>query len=92
MNDLHVDPAVLDGIAERLRHRGDAIDAAGDGAPGTPDAGQDTAAIAAILAALCANSAQLVTVLHETGSRVAAASRAYVSEDASAAGHIAGGY
>ena len=89
MSDLHVDPVLLDGIADRLRRSGDAIDAAGHSAPGLPDAGADSAAIAAVVAGLCGQSAHLVAALHETGSKVTAANRTYVDEDTTAAAHIA---
>ena len=92
MTDLHVDPVLLDGIADRLRRCGDTLNAAGAGAPATPDAGQDTATIAAIVAALCDSSANLVDGLLETGARVTAARQAYVSEDSAAAGNISGVY
>ena len=91
MSDVHVDPELLDGIAERLRHCGDSIDAAGGGAPALPDAGVDTATIAAIVGGLCESSANLVEGLLEVGARLAAASRAYADEDAAAAGNIASG-
>jgi hypothetical protein len=92
MSDLHVDPVLLDGIADRLHRRGDTINAVGAGAPTAPDAGQDTATVAAIVAALCDSSANLVDGLLEIGARVTAARQAYVSEDDAAARTISGLY
>ena len=88
MSDLHVDPMPLDGIADRLRRCGDTLNAVGAGAPATPDAGPDSATVAA----LCDSSANLVDGLVETGARIAAARQAYVSEDSAAAGNISGAY
>ncbi|MEU4424079.1 hypothetical protein AB0F81_25910 [Actinoplanes sp. NPDC024001] len=91
MSDLHVDPELLDGIAERLRRCGDSIDAVGGGAPALPDAGVDTATIAAIVGKLCESSANLVDGLLAVSTGVAAASRSYAGEDAASAGKIASG-
>jgi hypothetical protein len=79
-----VDPGVLDGIASTLRNASSTLDSVGNSMPGTPDAGDGTAAITGIMARIVDNAGQLVIGAAAAGDAVAAANGAYKENDAAA--------
>ncbi len=89
-SELHADPHALQAIAGRLRQAGETLDAAGRGAPPTPDAGDVTPDLAALLAHLTGGAGNLVVGLKEAGDRVDQARAAYQSSDAAAAQSLGG--
>jgi hypothetical protein len=80
-----VDPALLGGIAGRLRRAGDELDALGGSMPDTPDAGEVSGALGAVLAHLAAGAGNLVVGLREVGDRVTSSRDGYVDADTDAA-------
>lgn len=84
MNGHEADPGVIDGIARTLRNASTQLDRAGNSVPETPDAGDATPALAAVLAQLSDNAGQLVLGLAASGDTVATASSRYAEDDAAA--------
>lgn len=79
-----VDHGVLDGIASTLRNASSSLDSVGNSMPGTPDAGDATAAITGIMARIVDNAGQLVIGAAAAGDAVATANAAYQKNDAAA--------
>lgn len=90
MNSFKVDPVVLEGITTTLRGAAQDLDKAGETAPRTPDAGDATPAIAAIMAQLVDNAGQLVLGLAAASDAVANAGTSYLETDSEAADRFAG--
>jgi len=85
-----VDPDVLAGVSSRLTRAGDALDSAGGGAPGIPDAGEFTAVIGTMMALLTDNAGNLVAGLNAAGAQVGSANAAYEITDITAAQGLQG--
>ncbi|BCY11194.1 hypothetical protein [Actinoplanes sp. L3-i22] len=85
-DQLDVDLALLDSIADRLSRAGDALTSTGT--PATPDAGEATAMIAELLATVSANVTNLAGGLRAASGRVAEAGRTYDAEDLTNAGQL----
>lgn len=90
MSGHDADPGVIDGIARTLRDASSDLDAVGNSVPPTPDAGDATPAIAAILAQLSDNAGQLVLGLVAVGDTVSSASTRYAEDDGAARDAFAG--
>lgn len=90
MTGFTVDPGVLEGITTTLRGAAQDLDEAGETAPRTPDAGDATPAVAAIMAQLVDNAGQLVLGLAAASDAVANAEASYVETDSDAADGFAG--
>lgn len=90
MNGFKVDPGVLEGIAKTLRDAAQDLDKAGETVPRTPDAGDATPAIAAIMAQLVDNAGQLVLGLTAASDAAANAGTSYLETDSEAADGFAG--
>lgn len=84
MTGHKADPGVLDGITDRLRNASTDLDGVGKTLPESPDAGDATAAIAAILAQLSDNAGQLVIGLEAAATMVSDAKDRYVADDEAA--------
>lgn len=90
MTGHEADPGVIDGIARTLRDAGTDLDSVGGSLPATPDAGDATPALAAILAQLSDNAGQLVVGLAAAGDTVSDAGARYSEDDAAARDTFAG--
>lgn len=90
MNGHEADPGVIDGIARTLRNASTQLDRAGNSVPETPDGGDATPALAAVLAQLSDNAGQLVLGLAASADTVATASSRYAEDDATAREELAG--
>jgi hypothetical protein len=82
---LQADLPTLQSLAGRLRQAGDALDAAGSGAPSAPDAGDVTPDVSAVIGHLVGGAGNLVVGLKEAGDRVDQAREAYRGSDSAAA-------
>lgn len=78
------DPGVIDGIASTLRKAATHLDGLGNSTPATPDAGDASAAVAAILGKLTDSAGQLVIGTNAAGDAVADGSAAYAETEAQA--------
>lgn len=87
---MHADPEVLAAVAEGLRRTGQAVDQTGGTRPLTPDAGEQTAVMAAVLAHVFDGAANLVLGMLEAADRVDTAGTRYLNQDDNAAGEIRG--
>jgi hypothetical protein len=81
---------VLDSVSTRLSRSGAALDEAGGGAPGVPDAGEVAAMMGAVVAHLSDGAGEMVVGLKTAGEQVALARQAYASGDAAAASSFRG--
>lgn len=88
---LHVDTVSLEGIADRLQRSGDSLQAAGSGAPATPDAGVDTPIFNELLARLTLDTTNLAGGLGAAAARVIQANQVYADEDLGNARNLTGG-
>ncbi|KUL28588.1 hypothetical protein [Actinoplanes awajinensis] len=88
IDQLQVDPALLESIADRLRRAGAAL--GGIGEPPPLDAGEAAAATAELLATIAASTANLAGGLQTAAGRVADAGLLYQAEDRAAALKISG--
>lgn len=92
MSGHDADFGVIDGIARTLRNASSDLDKVGNSILATPDAGDATPALAAILAQLSDNAGQLVRGLAAVADTVSAASAQYNEDDAAARDTFAGAH
>jgi len=90
MTGYEVDPDVLEGMASTLRNASSDLDKVGNALPETPDAGDATPAIAAMLAQLTDNAGQMVLGLAAAGESASQAASRYAADDAAARDTFAG--
>jgi S-adenosylhomocysteine hydrolase len=85
-----VDLSALDALSSRLRVAADALDAAGGGAPGMPNAGDVSGIMGAAIAHLTHSAGNLVLGMKAAGAEVAQARSQYAGRDQAAAARMRG--
>jgi hypothetical protein len=90
--ETRADLPTLQSVAGRLRKAGETLDEVGSGVPATPQAGDLTPDIAALVGHLTDVSGNLVVGLKEAGDRVEQARAAYSGTDRAAAANLDGAF
>lgn len=80
---FQADPGELASMASMLRDAGSALDSAGSGMPGTPDAGEVTADLTAVMSHLADSAGELVLAVSAAGDAVAQGGTDYAAMDSS---------
>lgn len=88
MKGFEVDPHALESIANTFHNASTDLDALGKSVPGTPDAGDGTAAVTGILSHLVENASSLVLGMAGASDDVTEVNKTYEEQDAAASAEL----